>query len=66
LNLVRSELRRADPATADMMEIAQRFQFSAPERFAGAYRRLFGELPSATLGALRRSSLDDEKSAEIA
>jgi AraC-like DNA-binding protein len=60
LNLVRSELRRADPATASIKEIAQRFQFFEPKRFAGAYRRLFGELPSTTLGALP-SRMRDEK-----
>jgi AraC-like DNA-binding protein len=60
LNLVRSELRRADPATASVTEIAQRFQFSELGRFAAAYRKVFGELPSDTLGALHRSTLDDE------
>jgi len=59
LNLVRSELRRADPATASVTEIAQRFQFSEPKRFAGAYRRLFGELPATTLGALRSRFRDE-------
>jgi hypothetical protein len=44
LNLVRSELRRADPATASVTEIAQRFQFSEPgpvcRRLSKTFRRI--------------------------
>jgi AraC-like DNA-binding protein len=47
--LARFALRRADPTTATVAEIARRFQFSELGRFAVAYRRIFGEMPSITL-----------------
>jgi AraC-like DNA-binding protein len=50
LNLVRAELWRANPATATVAQIALRHQFSELGRFAAAYRALFGERPSETLG----------------
>ena len=49
LNLVRSDLRRADPTTVTVAQIAQRYKFSELERFAVAYLALFGEPPSETL-----------------
>jgi AraC-like DNA-binding protein len=49
LNQVRAELRRADPMTASVAKIAQRYQFSELGRFAASYRALFGEAPSDTL-----------------
>ena len=49
LNMVRSALRRANPATASVAEIALGYQFFALGRFAGAYRAVFGEMPSTTL-----------------
>jgi AraC-like DNA-binding protein len=49
LNLVRSALRRADPAHASVAEIARSYQFGEPGRFAVTYRSVFGEMPSATL-----------------
>jgi AraC-like DNA-binding protein len=49
LNMARSALRRADPATASVAEIARRHQFSEPGRFAVTYRAIFGEMPSSTL-----------------
>jgi AraC-like DNA-binding protein len=64
LNLVRAALRRADPA-ASIAEIARRYGFSEPGRFAVAYRTTFGETPSATLRAVR-SSLRDPAAAEFA
>ena len=49
LNMVRSALRRADPASTSVAEIARNFQFSELGRFAVAYRTIFGEMPSTTL-----------------
>lgn len=49
LNMVRTALRRADPSTTSVAEIAQRYQFSEPRRFEATYRATFGETPSATL-----------------
>lgn len=54
LNKVRSALRRADPVTASVAEIAQNHQFEEPGRFAVTYRKVFGEMPSATLRANRK------------
>src|SRR5258706_5446888 len=50
LNMARSALRRADPVTASVAEIARSCQFLEPGRFAVTYRPLFGDKPSATLG----------------
>jgi AraC-like DNA-binding protein len=49
LNLVRAQLRRADPATTTVAQIALQYHFSEFGRFAAAYRTLFGERPSETL-----------------
>ncbi len=49
LNMVRSALQRADPATTSVAEIARRHQFVELGRFSAAYRNLFGEMPSSTL-----------------
>ena len=49
LNMARAALRRADPATASIAEIASRYGFREPGRFAVSYRYLFGETPSSTL-----------------
>jgi AraC-like DNA-binding protein len=49
LNMTRSALRHADPATASVAEIARTHQFQEPGRFAVTYRTIFGEMPSATL-----------------
>jgi AraC-like DNA-binding protein len=42
-------LRKDNPGTATISEIARRHGFRDPGRFAANYRALYGELPSATL-----------------
>jgi len=49
LELARRALRATVPGTAAVTEIATRYGFWHFGRFAGAYRSLFGEMPSATL-----------------
>jgi AraC-like DNA-binding protein len=49
LNMARAALRRADPATANVAEIARIYQFHELGRFAVTYRTIFGETPSTTL-----------------
>jgi AraC-like DNA-binding protein len=58
LNLVRSMLRRADPAAVTVAEIARRYGFSELGRFAGIYRDVFGEPPSTTLRQRRSNDCD--------
>jgi AraC family ethanolamine operon transcriptional activator len=49
LHEVRDALRKADPDRTTVTRIAVRFGFWQFGRFAGQYRRLFGEKPSETL-----------------
>jgi transcriptional regulator GlxA family with amidase domain len=49
LNTARSALRRADPETISVAEIARDHQFLELGRFAVAYRTDFGEMRSSTL-----------------
>jgi AraC-like DNA-binding protein len=49
LNRARSALRRADPSTASVAEVARDHQFLELGRFAVTYRATFGESPSTTL-----------------
>jgi len=49
LNNARAALRRADPSTASVAEVAREHHFTELGRFAVLYRTTFGELPSTTL-----------------
>jgi AraC family ethanolamine operon transcriptional activator len=56
LNGVHRELRRADPSSGRISDVANRWSFWHMGQFAADYRRLFGELPSATLKRNGRGS----------
>lgn len=53
MHLARRALRRSVPTATTVTEIATRYGFWQFGRFAGEYRSLFGELPSATLARPR-------------
>ena len=56
LDSAHHDLQNADPDTgATVTDIATRWGFSNPSRFATAYRRLYGRLPSRTLHTLGAS-----------
>jgi transcriptional regulator GlxA family with amidase domain len=50
LRQVRRALRDADPNMVNVAELAGHYGFTQLGRFAGAYRTVFGETPSTTLG----------------
>jgi AraC family ethanolamine operon transcriptional activator len=60
LTAVRMDLRAADPSATTVGEIAFRWGFWHLSRFASAYQRLFGELPSQTLRSRRQPSITVE------
>jgi AraC-like DNA-binding protein len=49
LGRVRAELLRSDPTKVRVTDVAMRWGFAHPSRFAEQYREQFGELPSVTL-----------------
>jgi len=53
MHLARRILRDSAPTATTVTEIATRYGFWQFGRFAGEYKSLFGELPSATLGRPR-------------
>ncbi len=70
MHMVRRALLGADPKTGSVTELAMSYGFWELGRFSVAYRRLFGEMPSASLrhgtgrgpnpGTARLSSADSE------
>jgi transcriptional regulator GlxA family with amidase domain len=48
-NEARAALRRADPSTVSVAQVARNHQFLELGRFAVTYRATFGEPPSKTL-----------------
>lgn len=56
MHLARRALGAADPEATTVTEVATRFGFWHFGRFAGGYRMIFGESPSATLHRVRRYS----------
>lgn len=52
LNGVHRDLRRADPASTTITDLATRWGFWHMGQFGADYRKLFGELPSKTMSML--------------
>jgi AraC family ethanolamine operon transcriptional activator len=65
LHKVRDALRNADPDEMTVTSIAAQFGFWQFGRFAGQYRRLFGELPSATLSGKKWNGGSGSKKSSI-
>lgn len=59
LNGVRRDLHKADPSATKIIEVAGRWGFWHMGQFAAEYRRLFGELPSETLGGPPQGLLEN-------
>jgi AraC-like DNA-binding protein len=57
LNAARQELLRADARLVSVTAVATRWGFYHFGRFSAAYRRLFGEVPSATIVNRRRRAV---------
>jgi AraC family ethanolamine operon transcriptional activator len=53
MRLVRRDLRESAPTATTVTEVATRYGFWQFGRFAGEYKALFGELPSAMLSRPR-------------
>ena len=58
LGMVRAALRHAGPVTANVSDIAARYGFRQPGKFAVQYRAVFGEAPSTTLRHAPRDEHD--------
>ena len=54
LGAVRRDLRSASNQAANVTDVAERYGFSELGRFAGYYRKVYGETPSDTLRRTRR------------
>ena len=52
LNAVRKALRKSDPCSTVISDVANHYGFWHMGQFAADYRNLFGELPSETMGRL--------------
>jgi AraC-like DNA-binding protein len=55
LHAARSALQSTDPIVRGIAAVAREFGFTHPGKFAGYYRRQFGEAPSATASTARVS-----------
>jgi len=63
--LVRRALRRGEGAAVGVAEVARRYSFRSPGRFAVRYRAAFGESPSATVRRFLESDGKENASAPL-